>query len=63
MTDAQAELLKTIVWAFVAVAGINAFTIYTVVRLFATGRGIFERKDQQLERERIVRPGSFGSER
>lgn len=62
MTDANAELAKMIACAVVALAAIQAFTIYTVVRLFATGRGIFEKRETLPERERIVRPG-FGSER
>lgn len=42
MTD---ETVKTLVWAVVFLFAIQSFTSYAIVRLFITGKGIFERRD------------------
>ena len=42
---ADTETIKTLIWAFVALAAIQGTTTYCVVQLLMTGRKVFERRD------------------
>lgn len=45
--------ITTIVWGVVAVAGIQAWTVYALVHLFVTGRALFTvRKPDEAQRTR-----------
>lgn len=42
----MSETVTNVAWVIVLVFSIHSFTIYSVVRLLVTGKGIFERKSK-----------------
>ena len=50
------ETIKTIAWTVAFVFGLQGLTIYAIVHLLATGRGVIERRerDPHEARGRIV---------
>jgi hypothetical protein len=44
------ETIRTVCWTVAFLAAIQGFSIYCVVRLAMTGRGMFERREPEHER-------------
>lgn len=54
------DTLRTVCWCVVVLFAIQGITIYSVVRLLATGRPLFERKtEHEAEPGRVV--GTIGA--
>lgn len=49
MSDPAAELIRTVIWAVLALAAIQGSLTYLLVRLLTTGHGIFERRERETE--------------